>query len=547
MSSKIAEYLREHVSGEVTSDSRTLDYFSTDGSVLTLNPRIAVYPKNAQDVRKILRFCWRLAEKGTILPVTARGSGTDQAGGAIGEGVIMSLPAHMNGLLSLDSKTGLVTAQPGINYGSLQSTLKSHGLFLPPYPSSIDYSTIGGAVANNASGVKTVKYGDTRQMVKALDLVLSNGDTISTGRLSKKELAKKKSLSSFEGEIYRQIDELIHEVKDSLSQTEISTTKNSSGYALSQVVHRDGSFDLTPLIVGSQGTLGVVTAVELQAALFSPKSSLIMIGLTKLEDLARLNLNILSLTPSAMELVDKNLVKEVKALQPNQLKGLIEDPCPNFILIVEFDDHKDRDRAKKIKKLKSFAEDVGGVILAETSDQEKSDDIWQVRNSAAIIMGELKGGKAAVPIIEDGCVPPENLPKLISGAYTLFSKHGLDVAVWGHAGDGNIHLQPMLNLAVLGDRQKAFKIMDSYYELVLSLGGTISGEHNDGRLRAPYMKAMYPPQVYEAFARVKQIFDPYNILNPGVKFGTTKEDLVLMMRHEYGSSHWRKRLPVSGS
>ncbi|HRV76441.1 MAG TPA: FAD-binding oxidoreductase, partial [Candidatus Saccharimonadales bacterium] len=545
MSNKIAEYLREHVSGEVSSDSRTLDFFSTDGSVLTVAPRLAVYPKNAQDVRKVLRFCWRLAEKGTILPITARGSGTDQAGGALGDGIILTLPAHINKLLSLDAKTGLVTVQPGINYRSLQTTLNSHGLFLPPYPSSIDYSTIGGAVANNASGVRTVKYGDTRQMTKALDVVLSNGDTIYTTRLSKKELAKKKSLHTFEGEIYRQVDDLIHEVGDFLEQSELGTTKNSSGYALSQVVGKDGSFDLTPLIVGSQGTLGVVTAAQLQASLHNTNSSMIMVGLTRLEDLSELNLNTLSLTPSALEIVDKNLLNQVHKLQPNQLNGLLEEPYPNFILIVEFDDQKEKDQAKKVKRFKAFAEDVEATILAETNDPDDREKIWQVRNSAAIIMGEVHSGKAAVPIIEDGCVPPGNFTKLISGTYSLFSKYNLDVAVWGHAGDANIHLQPMLNLSILGDRQKAFKIMDAYYGLVLDLGGTISGEHNDGRLRAPYMKTMYPASIYEAFARVKQIFDPYNILNPGVKFGTTKEDLVLMMRHEFESAHWRKRLPMS--
>jgi glycolate oxidase len=191
MSSKIADYLREHLTGEVSSDARTLDYFATDGSVLTITPQVAVYPQNTQDVRKTLRFCWRLAEKGTILPITARGAGTDQAGGALGDGLILTFPAHMNKLLSLDSKNGIVNVQPGLNYRNLQDTLNSHGLFLPPYPSSIDYCTIGGAIANNASGVRTVKYGDTRQMVKALDVVLANGDTITTSRLSKRELAKK--------------------------------------------------------------------------------------------------------------------------------------------------------------------------------------------------------------------------------------------------------------------------------------------------------------------------------------------------------------------
>jgi FAD/FMN-containing dehydrogenase len=545
MSNKIAEYLREHLTGEVSADARTLDYFSTDGSVLTVAPKVAVYPQNSQDVRKVLRFCWRLAEKGTILPITARGSGTDQAGGALGDGVILAMPAHMNKILSLDSKSSSVKVQPGLNYRSLQNTLNTHGLFLPPHPSSIDYSTIGGAIANNASGVRTVKYGDTRQIVKALDVVLANGDTISTTRLNKRELSKKKSLNSFEGEIYRQIDDLIHESAEILDRSDLMTSKNSSGYALSQVLGKDGSFDLTPLFVGSQGTLGVVTAAELQAAPHNLNSTMIMIGLTKLDDLGELNLNILSLVPSAMEIVDKNLLTKVHQLHPSQLKGVIDEPYPNFVLIVEFDDPKERDQVRKVKKLKRMLDDFSATVLEETNDIDERSKIWKVRNSAAILMGANIKGKDSLPIIEDGCVPPENFSKLLSGTYNLFNKYDLEVAIWGHAGDANIHVQPMLNLSVLGDRQKAFKIMDSYYGMILELGGTISGEHNDGRLRTPYMKAMYSPEVYEVFARTKQIFDPYNFLNPGVKFGTTKEDLVLMMRHEYDSSNWKKRLPIS--
>ncbi len=545
MSTKVADYLREHLTGEVSSDLRTLDYFATDGSVLTITPQVVVYPQNTQDVRKTLRFCWRLAEKGTILPVTARGAGTDQAGGALGDGIMLAFPAHMNKLLSLDAKNGIVNVQPGINYRNLQDTLNSHGIFLPPYPSSIDYCTIGGSIANNASGVRTIKYGDTREMVKALDVVLANGDTITTSRLSKRELAKKKSLGTFEGEIYRQIDNLLHENEAILDQADPATTKNSSGYALTQIIEKDGSFDLTPLFVGSQGTLGIVTAAQLQAQPHNPQHQVALFGFTKLDDLVALTSAAVELQPSAVELVDKNLLNQVQILQPNQLKGLLPSTYPNFMLIVEFDDPKEKDRAKKTKKLTKLIQELDGELISQTSNPEEREKIWKIRNSAAVVMGANFKGKAALPLIEDGCVPPENFSKLISATYALFKKFNLDVAVWGHAGDANIHLQPILNLSVLGDRQKAFKLMDAYYGIIQDLGGTISGEHNDGRLRTPYMKAMYPKDVYELFSQVKQIFDPYNFLNPGVKFGTTKEDLVTMMRHEYDSAHWKKHLPMT--
>src|SRR5579864_2809365 len=166
--SKVAEYLQEHLLGEVMTSVDARRYFSTDGSIFTLTPTVVVYPRNENDVRKVARFTWQLAERGRVLPITARGSGTDQSGAAIGSGVVLAFPAHMNRVLELDSKTGVVVIEPGINYGKLQQTLQTHGRFLPPFPASLEYSTIGGAIANNASGEKTIKYGDTRTFVRGL-------------------------------------------------------------------------------------------------------------------------------------------------------------------------------------------------------------------------------------------------------------------------------------------------------------------------------------------------------------------------------------------
>jgi FAD/FMN-containing dehydrogenase len=543
MSSKIADYLREHLVGEVSIDEKTLDHFSTDGSIIKLKPRVVIYPQGLQDVRKVLRFCWRLAEKGTILPITMRGSGTDQAGGAIGDGLILVTPSYLDHIQAIDSKNGIVKVEPGLNYRDLQNTIQTHGMFLPPYPSSIDFSTIGGAIANNASGVKSVKYGSTREFVTSLDVVLSNGDTMATGPLSKKELAKKKSLHSFEGEIYRQIDALIQEHRELIESGRTETTKDSTAYALSEVLRDGKTFDLTPLFVGSQGTLGVITAAELQTIPYNPETSLALLGFTKLNDLTEVSIRLRDLQPSALEVVDKHLLNKVNELNPNQLKGLVPDPYPNFVLLVEFDDLKQRERGAKLKKLDKILKEYDVQLIRSSSDKDEIAKIWKIRDSAAIIMSSTFKSKSALPIIEDGCVAPDKLDKLITGIYDLFRKFDLEVAVWGHAGDANLHIEPLLDLGSVGDRQKVFKIMDAYYNLVLSLGGTISGEHNDGRLRTPYMQSMYSPELYQVFAKVKQIFDPYNLLNPGVKFGTTKEDLVHIMRREF-TQHWKEHLPI---
>src|SRR5579862_108643 len=179
---KIGHYLQTHVQGEVVTSLDARRYFSTDGSIITLTPSLILYPRNENDVRKTARFAWQLAERKRLIPITARGSGSDQGGAALGSGIVMVFPAHMNRIMELDAKSGAVTVEAGVNYGKLQQTLQTHGRFLPPYPASLEYSTIGGAIANNASGEKSVKYGDTRAYVQSLRVVLANGESVVTER-----------------------------------------------------------------------------------------------------------------------------------------------------------------------------------------------------------------------------------------------------------------------------------------------------------------------------------------------------------------------------
>src|SRR5215831_16683482 len=182
--SKVAHYLQEHLVGEVMTSADARRYFATDSSILTITPALVAYPRGENDVRKITRFTWQLAERGRVIPMTARGAGTDQGGAALGSGIIIAFTAHMHRMLELDDKSGVVIVEPGVNYGKLQQALHTHERFLPPFPASLEYSTIGGAVANNASGEKSVKYGSTRDYVRNLRVVLANGEVIDTGRLN---------------------------------------------------------------------------------------------------------------------------------------------------------------------------------------------------------------------------------------------------------------------------------------------------------------------------------------------------------------------------
>ncbi len=543
--SKVAHYLQEHLVGEVMTTTDARRYFATDGSILQLAPALVAYPRNENDVRKACRFSWQLAERGRVIPLTPRGSGTDTSGGAIGSGIMMVFPAHMNRVLELDSKANTVTVEPGINYGKLQQTLHTHGRFLPPYPASLEYSTVGGAIATNASGEKSVKYGDTRAYIQSLRVVVANGEVIETKRLNKRELSKKLGLATFEGEIYRSIDTLLEEQRDLVERTERNVTRNNAGYNLIDIKRADGSFDLSPLIAGSQGTLGVITEAVLTTEAHNPQTTLLLAHFDSLQQLQDAVLELLALPekPSAIELVDQYLLQQIHQLNPNQLHEVIQPPYPAALLLVEFDSTD-----KKLKKVAKQAArifenySIGHEVY---TDPEQQQNIWKLRQASSTLIGHNEGLLRATPIIDDGAVPVDRLRQFMEGVYKILEKNNLPPALWGSAGDATLHVQPRLNLGAVGDRQRAFRLMEEYYQLVISLGGTISAGSGDGRVRAPYLEAMYGPEQFTLFQKIKQIFDPYGIMNPGVKFGTSIDDLKAMIRTDFGLDHLYDHLPRS--
>ncbi|HEX9153691.1 MAG TPA: FAD-binding oxidoreductase [Candidatus Saccharimonadales bacterium] len=532
--------------GEVMTSLDARRYFATDGSVLTLVPALIVYPRNENDVRKTARFTWQLAERGRVIPITARGAGTDQAGAALGNGIILAFQAHMHRILEIDNKSGVVTVEPGINYGKLQQALHTHDRFLPPYPASMEYSTVGGAVANNTSGEKSVKYGDTRDYVRGLRVVLANGEVIETGRLNKRELGKKLGLATFEGEIYRAIDTMLEENHDVIEKSDLNVTKNSSGYSLSDIRRKDGSFDLTPLFVGSQGTLGIVTEVVLETEAYNTNTTLIVAHFDDLEKAqsAVLELRGLSEMPSAIEMVDDQLLGVVDKINANLLKDVISKPFPRVVMFIEFDNANDRAQKKMVKKTLKLLDKLGASHQVETDPLEQ-ERLWKIRHSSATAVSHGDGNAKALPVIEDGVVPPERLREYLEGLYGILDRSHLQAAVWGHVGDAHLHVQPFLDLSQVGDRQKMFRIMEEYYSLVISLGGSISGEHGDGRLRAPYLERQYGPEVYAVFQKVKQIFDPYGTLNPGVKMSVDTDAVKSMLRSGYTLEHLYDHMPHS--
>lgn len=541
--SKVADYLQQHLLGEILTSTDVRDYFSKDCSLLSIRPAMVIYPRNENDIRKVLRFTWQLAQKKHFITITTRGAGTDQTGAAIGSGIILVLTAHLNRILELNSRTGLVVVEPGIILGKLDESLHTHGRFMPVIPSSSEYSTLGGAIANNSSSSKITKYGDFNQYVKELRVVLSNGDIINTRRLSKKDLNRKLGLVTYEGEIYRSIDVLIEDNQTTINQNKLEL-KNNLGYNLAAVKNKDGSFDLTPLLIGSQGTLGIISEITMNTEPFNPETFLMVASCDNTINLQNIinEIKTLSAQPSSIEMINLNLLEDAAKINPNSLKTVVSKPFSKFYIFIEYDLMSDRNNKKYIKKVKKILEKYSHdiKIASEIKDKEK---LWKLRDISSYILTHNNGLNRSVPIIGEGAVPYNNVGKLIDGLYDLAKKTNIEPILWGHIGEGIIHLRPRLNIAQIGDRQKVFRLLDEYNLLIKSLNGTISSEGNDGRLKAPYLKQNLSPELYQIYQKVKQIFDPYNLLNQGVKFDTTIDDLKNIMRHDYKLEHSYNHLP----
>jgi FAD/FMN-containing dehydrogenase len=522
--------------GSVTDATDAVKYFSTDGSIFTMTPQAVVYPKNT------LQFLHDRAEKDPDkkISLTARGLGTDQGGGAVTDGIQMVFPAHMNNILKLDGNNIIV--QPGLLYKSLQQTLHTHGRFLPPYPSSIDYSTIGGAVANNAAGEKTIKYGSTRNFVERLKVVLSDGTLIETGRVSARELNRRKGSNTLEGKIYRDTDRLIDEHIDALRKNRPKTSKNSAGYDLWNVKRSDGSFDLTPLFIGSQGTLGVITEITLKTAYFNPRTTLILAFFDSLQKAGDAVVKLEPLRPSAMEFVDYHLLDFLKRNRPHDIEGLVPDILPKIAILVEFDDQSQLRQTFKSRSAQRLLHKYGAKLRTATDPVEQQ-ALWKIRRSAAAVMWMTNGTKKALPFMEDGVVPVKKLHTFLTETYKLLEKYDLEIAVWGHAGDANLHLQPFLDLAKSKDVDKLFELSTEFTKLVISLGGSTCGEHNDGLMRGAYLKDLYGEELLNVFTELKASYDPHMILNPDKKTGATEAYAREHIRSEYSMKHLYDHMP----
>lgn len=536
---KVAEYLRSHLDGEITDASDVREHFSRDAGLFKIIPETIVYPYNEHDIRKIARFAWQLAEKGRKVAITSRGLGSDWSGGAIGESIVVNTTSHMNKILEIDSRKGQLVLEPGATMGKVNQTLFTHGLFMPFEPTSGEFSTIGGAVATNASGLRSAKYGTTGSSTNSLRVVLSNGDVITTGRITKRELNKRMGLATFEGEIYRGLDAILSENAEIISSYQ--GVHEFAPLNIFDLRHKDGSMDTTPLFIGSQGSLGTITQIRANVTAFNPVLSQAVIGFYSADEFYSCANEISKLGPSIYTVIPKATLQLYAGLNPLYIGKKFGDKLPEVLVLLEFDEFANRSQKRSIKKLKKLVSKLDVAIHIANTERTREEFSKLYRIPGTLMQTEIDQARTS-PGLEASFVPKDSAQTLIRELHDMLSKAGIRCAMWYDYQTGVLRAMPYLDLRQLGQRQKLARLVEQYSELVLQNGG-ITGIQGGGRVAASYHRQVCGDVLYEVMLKVKQLFDPYNIMNPGVKFNIDTKAISTKTIQGYSHAHRHNHLP----
>lgn len=543
--------IKQIIKGEVSSDERELSDYSHDASIFEVKPELIVKPKDVDDIKKIVKFVSDHKSSNPNLSLTVRAGGSDMSGGPLNESIILDFTAHMNRVIEVDESRdkiagGYVIVEPGSFYRNFEKETLKKNLLLPSYPASRELCTVGGMVANNAGGEKSLFYGKTDKYVEELDVVLSDGNEYIFKSLTDEELERKKIQNDFEGDVYRKMHKLLITNYELLHKAKPNVSKNSAGYALWDVWDKE-RFDLTKLYVGSQGTLGLITKVKFKLVKPSKCSKLVVIFLKDLESLGEIVNFLNQFKPESVESFDDNTFKIVSKILPVLIKRLglgillkfipdlwniVVNGIPKITIIVGFagDNERELDSiSEKCKEKVSAKFKVKTRIAKSKKDAEK---YWVIRRESFNLLRNKIGSRKTTPFIDDFIVRPEYLPEFLPKLNEILNqyKNYMIYTIAGHPGDGNFHVIPLMDLSNEKSRQIILEISEQVYNLILQYNGSITAEHNDGLIRTPYLEKMYGTEVYNLFKEVKNIFDPQNIFNPRKKVGADLDYLISHIR-----------------
>jgi FAD/FMN-containing dehydrogenase len=484
--------------GRVLRGAAEREPYAEASGILRALPSAAAVPEDADDVAALVR--WATATRTALVP---RSAGTGMPGGNVGPGMAVDLLARFRGVGPVDASARMAVVQPGATLHELNDAAGAFGLHFPVDPSSGARATMGGIVANNSGGSHTVKYGSARRWVEALDVVLADGSRVRTRR---GESARDPRLA----QALAPVDAMLRAEGDAVRAAWPRVRKNSSGYALKEYME---SGDAVDLLVGSEGTLALAVGAEVRLAPIPARRGLALLELGTLEDAGAAVETVLALGPSACEILDRTFIDLVRSGGEDPGYPLREGL--EAILLVEVEADSADEVAHALDGVRAGVEGLAARVSVARDDAEMG-RFWHVRHAASPLIAKLAGGRISMQFIEDGVVPVDRLADYIRLLRATLAKHELPAVIFGHAGDGNLHVNPLVDVTAPGWRATLEAVIDEVTAGVAALGGTMTGEHGDGRLRAPLLERIWGAEMVRRFRVVKDAFDPLGILNPGV-------------------------------
>lgn len=519
--------------------------YSRDTSIFVRTPEVVVFPKDTEDVSALVRAVSKAKSEGIDASITARSAGTDMSGGPLTTSVVAVFTKYIHKVLDVRSGSALV--EPGCYYRDFEKrTLAVENQVLPSYPASREIAAMGGIVNNNSGGERTLEYGKTADYIEEVEVVLDDGSIATFSALSSEEVEMKRRLPTREGAIYQGMSALLFEHADEIRAAKPKVSKNSAGYALWDVIDpKTGAMNLAKLICGAQGTLALTTKMKLRLVHQQEHRAMLVIFLNDLSSLPEIVRTVLPFNPESFESYDDHTFTLAIKFLPQMLSQMglfpairlgisflpevfmvLRGGVPKLVLMAEFSEDTAEQALFAATKARAALKPLNLTTTIMRSERE-AEKYWKVRRESFALLRKNVHGLYAAPFIDDFVVPPDSytefLPKL--DALLAQYKDKFIYTIAGHIGNGNFHIIPLMDLSKEETRQVILELAPKVYDLVISYGGTTTGEHNDGIIRTPYLPQLFGASMVKLFEETKTIFDPTNIFNPGKKVHGTFEDI----------------------
>lgn len=538
----LAKELAPFIKGDGSLLEADREKVARDTSLFYVKPEMVIFPKDAQDISALLDFVSKKKKEGIDLSVAFRSAGTCMTGGPLSSSIVVDVTRYMNHVTEVTPE--YASAEPGVYYRDFEKETLKEGWLMPSYPASRELAAIGGIVSNNSGGEKTLTYGKTEKYIQSLDVVYANGARDVLHAFSADELSAKMEEKSEGGRIHKEMYDLITNNYESIMAAKPTVSKNSSGYYLWNVYNKEeGSFDLSKLIAGSQGTLAAVTSVTFSGVKPKNHSRMMVMFVPSTVHLGEIIVKMLEHKPETMESYDDHTFKIAMKFFKDiafrmggnmitlglqflpEFMMVLTGGVPKIILMAEFTGDTEQEVDERVGKayedMKQF-----NLPIKRTTNAQQAKKYWTFRRESFALLRSRMQGMRTAPTIDDIVVHPSDLPEFLPKLETIFNKEeykDLIYTVAGHMGDANFHIIPLVDIHKEGIVEVLHKLMEEVYSLIFEYKGSMSGEHNDGLLRTSYLPKMYSPEIISLFEKTKAIFDPENILNPGKKVHGDKD------------------------